>query len=309
MYLNVQQSIDINGVSQYISIRSEKSNGPLLLYLHGGPGDAALPLLLKYNRPLEQHFTVVIWEQRGAGKSYYPFKEADGITIDIFLADLFTLTKWLLQRFAQEKLYLVGHSWGSVLGLRFIQEHPQLIKAYIGCGQVVNMKKSCQEAYQFACTHADEKTAERLKQIDCTYTGDNWLSDLLFVTKQVVKHKGSLYGKTSYSSLILPFLCSWYYSPLDLLRRQRGALQSIRFLWQELMQVDFTGCIRYDVPVLFAEGRHDNHVSSILAHAYYETIETEKQFIWFEKSCHFPQWSEAEKFHQLLIQLLTTDKK
>ena len=73
MYINEQGAIPINGALQYVSIRSEKENAPLLLYLHGGPGDAALPLVLKYNRDLEKHYTVVVWEQRGAGKSYYKF--------------------------------------------------------------------------------------------------------------------------------------------------------------------------------------------------------------------------------------------
>ena len=97
MYINEQGAIPINGALQYVSIRSEKENAPLLLYLHGGPGDAALPLVLKYNRDLEKHYTVVVWEQRGAGKSYYKFGP-EGITIAHFLEDLHTLTELLLKR-------------------------------------------------------------------------------------------------------------------------------------------------------------------------------------------------------------------
>lgn len=70
MELNEQAFIPLNGALQYISVRAEQKGAPLLLYLHGGPGDAALPLVLKFNRELEKHFTVVVWEQRGAGKSY-----------------------------------------------------------------------------------------------------------------------------------------------------------------------------------------------------------------------------------------------
>ena len=106
-------------------IRSEQERAPLLLYLHGGPGDTALPLVLKYNRELERSFTVAVWEQRGAGKSYYPFRPDETITIDTFLQDLLELTQYLLDHFHQKKLYLVGHSWGSVLGLRFIQHNQE----------------------------------------------------------------------------------------------------------------------------------------------------------------------------------------
>lgn len=301
MDIDEQVSLKINGVLQYVSIRAERKNAPLLLYLHGGPGDAALPLVMKYNRELEKSYTVVIWEQRGAGKSYYQFQEA--VTIDDFLQDLYELTKYLLDRFAQAALYLLGHSWGSVLGLRFIQLHPELVHAYIGCGQIVNMRKSCQEAYDFACRHAGKKEWKRLQKIDCTYTADSWLKDLLFVTGQVVKHKGSLYGQTNYQKLITPFLGSKYYTISDLIRRQKGSLQAIQYLWQELMQVNFEGQTRYQVPIILIEGRHDSHVSSALAKQYFDTIETKKKFYWFEESCHFPQWSENERFHKVMDQL------
>lgn len=301
MDIDEQVSLKINGVLQYVSIRAERKNAPLLLYLHGGPGDAALPLVMKYNRELEKSYTVVIWEQRGAGKSYYQFQEA--VTIDDFLQDLYELTKYLLDRFAQAALYLLGHSWGSVLGLRFIQLHPELVHTYIGCGQVVNMRKSCQEAYDFACRHAGKKEWKRLQKIDCTYTADSWLKDLLFVTGQVVKHKGSLYGQTNYQKLITPFLGSKYYTISDLIRRQKGSQQAIQYLWQELMQVNFEGQTRYQVPIILIEGRHDSHVSSALAKKYFDTIETKKKFYWFEESCHFPQWSENERFHKVMDQL------
>lgn len=294
--------MNLNGVSQFVSIRAEKENAPLLVYLHGGPGDAALPLVMKYNKTLEQHFTVVVWEQRGAGKSYYPFDCA--MTIDVFLKDLHSLVENLLSRFHQKSLYLLGHSWGSILGLRFVKDYPELVRNYIGCGQVVNMQKSSKVAYEYALAHADKKSLKKLKGIDCSYQGDTWLNDLLFVTKQVVKHKGSLYGRRNYLDLILPFLFSKTYTFSDLIRREKGSLQSIQYLWQEVMQTDFEAQTRYGAPILFIEGRYDCHVSSDLAKEYFDRIETDKQFYWFEKSCHFPQWSESEKFNQLLCDLL-----
>ena len=301
MYLEEQARIKVNGVTQFISVCSEKAAAPLLLYLHGGPGDAALPLVMKHNKELASHFTLVTWEQRGAGKSYYKF---DGpVGMELFQQDIYELSQYLLSRFHQTSLFLWGHSWGSVLGLRFITEHPELVRTYIGCGQVVNMKKSCRIAYEFALEHADRKALARLQGIDCSYSKDGWLEDLLFVTGQVVKHKGSLYGRSSYNDLIWPFLFSKDYSVPDLIRRQKGGLQALRYLWQELMQTDFEGQTRYDVPLLFVEGRYDSHVSSDLVKAYHDRIETPKRFVWFEKSCHFPQWSESERFNQLLLEL------
>ena len=99
-------------------------------------------------------------------------------------------------------MYLVGHSWGSILGLRFVQAYPELVHTYIGCGQVVNMKKSSKSAYEYARAHADKKALEKLRRIDCSYQTDSWLNDLLFVTRQVVKHKGSQCGRTNYNNLV-----------------------------------------------------------------------------------------------------------
>lgn len=303
MYIDEQSKINLNGVPQFVSICAEKKNAPLLLYLHGGPGDAALPLVMKYNKMLEQQFTLVVWEQRGAGKSYYKFDAP--VTIDVFLQDLHVLVEYLLSRFHQNALYLIGHSWGSILGLRFVQTHPKLVRAYIGCGQVVNMRKSGKIAYDYALEHADKKSREKLRGIDCSYQADSWLNDLLFVTGQVVKHKGSLYGRTNYRDLIIPFLFSRYYTLPDLIRRQKGSLQAIQHLWQEVMQTDFEAQTRYDTPLIFIEGRYDSHVSSALAKEYFDRIETEKQFYWFEKSCHFPQWSESKRFNTLVCDLLS----
>lgn len=302
MAVNEQMKLPLNGVDQYISIRGERPGAPLLLYLHGGPGDAALPLVRKYNRGLEAHFTTVVWEQRGAGKSYYKWQEG-AVTMETFMQDLQALTRLLLDRFQQEKLFLVGHSWGSVLGLRFIQRCPESVRCYVGCGQVVNMEKSCREAYDFARAHGDEKAQARLRTIDCAYTGEHWLDDLLFVTGQVVRHQGSLYGKRNYNSLVWPFIASPQYSVYDLIRRQKGGMQALRSLWPELMHTNFEGQTRFDVPVVFIEGRHDHHVSSALAREYFDTIETDKQFYWFERSGHFPQWSESERFNQLMAEL------
>ena len=300
--------VEINNTKLCISIRTKKLENPILLYLHGGPGDAALPLMLKYNEQLEDIFTVVILEQRGAGKSYYPFAENDHINIDTFIEDIYSLSRVLLKRYDQEKLYLVGHSWGSVLGLKFAKSYPELIQAYVGCGQVINMKKSSQIAYDFALQknveHKNNKIIAKLKAIDCSYGQENWLNDLLFVTGQVIKHGGSIYGKTNLNRFVLDFLFSSNYSLKELVNRQKGSLQSIKYLWQELMDINFENITEFEAPVFFIQGRGDYQVSSELVHEYFQTIESEKQFFWFENSCHFPQWSEPEKFYEVMKSII-----
>lgn len=308
MDVNEITGININGVKQYVSIQSVNKNNPVLLYLHGGPGDAALPLVRKYNKELTEHFTVAVWEQRGAGKSYYVFDPAGNINIDTFLEDAAEVSRYLLGRFSQKKLYLVAHSWGSVIGLKAILKYPDLFYKYVGVGQVVNMKESSRIAFEFAVEknreRGNRKVIERLKNIDYTYSGDNWLEDLLFVTGQVVKNKGSLYGKTNWNRFILDFLLSRDYCIGDLIKRQKGSLQAINYLWPELMGINFEDVKKYDIPVIFIEGKYDMQASSVLAEKYYNSIETEKKLILFEKSCHFPQWSESLRFNKEIIRLL-----
>lgn len=303
MAIIIEEMIELNGQPQFVSIRGKQPDLPLLLYLHGGPGDAAFPLMRKYNQQLEKHFIVVNWEQRGAGKSYYPFGDQlpDMAT---FEADLLALVKILLTTFKREKLYLAGHSWGSVLGLRFIQQHPELIEKYFGIGQVVNMQENFQRQCQFVLTESqarqDKKTTTQLLQVNQALNDENWLKDLLFVTKKVVKYRRSLYGKSNYNQLVKDFIFSREYSLKDLLNREKGSLQAIQTLWPELMTVDFSEITHFEVPVVFFMGRHDQHVSADLLARYYQRISSAKEIEWFEVSSHFPQWEEAEKFNQLL---------
>jgi pimeloyl-ACP methyl ester carboxylesterase len=301
---NTVEYIEINGKKQCVSIRGEKPDLPVLLYLHGGPGDAALPLVAKYNKRLEEIFTVVTLEQRGAGKSYYKFSKYEDISIETYIQDIYVLVNYLLNRFEVEKIYIVGHSWGSVLGLNFISRYPHLVHVYIGCGQVINMKKSSRIAYDFAVRKNEEEenalVLDRLGTIDPSYSGRRWFEDLMFVTGQVVKYKGSLYGRRNYNRFILDFLSSPDYSLIDLRNRVRGAQQSVRRLWPELMETNFETVDRFETPVIFIEGLYDYHVSSELVLDYCEILKSRRQFFWFDKSCHFPQWSEADRFFEVM---------
>ena len=132
-------SVNINGVSQWLSIRGEDERNPLLLYLHGGPGSPATLLAgRRYSAWIEKHFVVVHWEQRGTCKSYSPALEKTPLTTEQLIADVDAVAHHLLVRFHREKLYLVGHSWGSLLGINAITDHPDRYYAYIGIGQFVN---------------------------------------------------------------------------------------------------------------------------------------------------------------------------
>jgi len=142
--------VDINGVEQGMFIQSRNIHNPVLLFVHGGPGMPEYWLTQHYPTGLEDHFTVVWWEQRGAGLSYHPDIPPETMTAEQFVTDTLEVTRYLLKRFGQEKIYLMAHSWGSYIGIQVAARAPELYHAYIGMGQISYQIQSEQLAYQYA---------------------------------------------------------------------------------------------------------------------------------------------------------------
>jgi len=140
--------VSINGVDQGMFIKSKDINNPVLLFVHGGPGMPEYWLTQRYPTGLEDIFTVVWWEQRGAGLSYSADIPPETMTAEQFVADTIEVTKYLRQRFGKEKIYLMAHSWGSYIGIQAAAREPDLYYAYIGMGQISHQIQSEQLAYQ-----------------------------------------------------------------------------------------------------------------------------------------------------------------
>ena len=134
--------VPINGAEQGMVIRCANPANPVLLFVHGGPG---LPeYFLDATRPtrLEREFTVVWWDQRGAGLSYRAGSSAESMTVEQFVDDTIAVTDYLRERFGQDKNYLLGHSWGSAVGIRAAARAPERYRAYIGMGQITHQIES-----------------------------------------------------------------------------------------------------------------------------------------------------------------------
>jgi pimeloyl-ACP methyl ester carboxylesterase len=115
------ESLFIGKVKQWILIRGKDFDNPVLLFLHGGPGTSEMCLLREYTAELEKDFVVVTWDQRSAGKSFAAKDPATSMNIDTFVSDTHELTNYLLYRFNKEKIFLMGHSWGTVVGVLTVQ--------------------------------------------------------------------------------------------------------------------------------------------------------------------------------------------
>jgi len=140
------QTLELGGVSQTILMQGENPANPILLVLHGGP---SLPLpgvsskgsdytIVTNTKELVKHFVLVFWDQRGTGKSYHQSIPKASMTIDQFVADTLELTDYLRKRFDQEKIFIAGHSWGSIIGLKAVSEYPSKFFSYIGISQIVS---------------------------------------------------------------------------------------------------------------------------------------------------------------------------
>jgi pimeloyl-ACP methyl ester carboxylesterase len=244
---NVSQSIaslekvNLGGQKQWILIRGTDVTKPVILFLHGGPGTSNMCLLRKYTGELEKHFIVVTWDQRGAGKSYRAINPHSSMTIDRFVLDTGELTQLLCHRFNQKKIFLVGHSWGSLIGIFSIQKYPDLYHAYIGIGQIVNMQENEQISYDWtlaqATTAEDKRAIQTLTEIGTLpYTGDGQ-KKLMTQRRLLGKYGGELYGSSKgafpliFSSLIL----ASEYTLIDKVNFFKGIFASNSLLWQELL--------------------------------------------------------------------------
>lgn len=313
--ISILENVLIGGVKQSICIRGNDINKPILLVVHGGPGDAAMPIMNRINRNLEKDFIVVNWDQRGAGKSFYNFNKDSDISIDKFVRDLHEISCYLLNKLGKEKMYILGHSWGSVLAIKAIQRHPELYYAYIGVGQVVDMVENEMLSYDFTLQEAikrGDKSAEMtLSNMGSAYIfSEDWMDKLLTQRKLLLQYGGSLWGQKSYWSLEKQFLNCPEYTFVDIVNRVRGSKQSIKFLWTELMKVNFLKTVnKIEIPVFFFQGKHDYNTPSASLVKYFERLDApQKELIWFDESAHFPQWEEPDKFHESLIEIVENQK-
>lgn len=302
------KKICLGGLEQHLLIRGENRDNPVVLFLHGGPGSAQIGFAPRYQRELEKEFVVVNWDQRGAGKSYSKDIPLDSMNIDQFVSDARELVDYLCDEFEKEKLYIVGHSWGSILGTLLVHRYPERIKAYIGMGQVVNMNDNEAVSYRFVLEEATRtKNLKAIKELE--RIGEppykNQMKDLLIQRKWLSKFKGAVYEKKLYKEIIKYLLTSSEYSLSNIFNFTQGNKFSLKSMWSELLTFDATRDVpEMKVPVYFCIGRHDYNTPFELSYKYYEVLKApKKEFIWFERSAHSPIFEETEEFSKTMIRI------
>ncbi len=304
------EQIELDGTRQWVLIRSEDVANPVVLFLHGGPGTSMLTLLRKNTRSLEQHFTVVNWDQRGAGKSFAAGHDRDGMRMDRFVQDVLDLSSHLAQRFGGRKILLVGHSWGSAIGMLAVAQRPELFSAYVGIGQVSDAARGERISYDWTLEQAqralDRASIRKLKGSGPPpYTGSDWQAQFMTERRILGKYGGELHGSRigAFGVVLRNIVVSREYTLRDRINVFRGILRSVRALFPELYALDLCARVpEVQVPVYFCLGRHDYEVPSLLSASYFEALMApRKQLLWFENSAHLPNTEEKEKFNRFLV--------
>lgn len=297
------EQISLGGVAQWILIRGNSIEKPLLLKLHGGPGQAEMATV-RFNRLLEKDFIVVEWDQRGAGKSAKAIDPEHAMNIAQFVEDTHDLTELLLKRFHQKSLILVGSSWGSVIGIETIQKYPDLYRAFVSTGQIANFTEGMNVGYRFLMIEAkkrnDMKALNELAKIGAPPYDDDAQRD---VYGKWLEAYGGLWHSSEKFDRVGWMTSSVEYAWPEKLHYTSAAKKSFNLLLPQLAAVNLDRTARQvAVPVYFAVGRYDHMAPFEVSQDYFSIlVAPKKEWVWFEASAHFPQWEESEKFHDLLV--------
>jgi pimeloyl-ACP methyl ester carboxylesterase len=311
--INSLEAVQIGGIQQWIEMRGQNVNDPILLFIHGGPGIAFIPMASSFQDPWEKYFTVVQWDQRGAGKTYEANdKELQRRTMNVpqMEQDTVEVVNYLRKRFHREKIFVLGHSWGSMLGLWLAHEHPESIYAFVGTGQAISMQENevagYREVLQAARDQHNERGVKELESIapyppatpdfNKTQVVRNWESTLLGLPP-------SEKSFTNTKRILTTMVSAPEYSLADDVGWIRGQTFSLETMFPGLMDADLTKLgSDFRVPIFFFEGRVDPYCPPSVIADYVEKINApQKEIVWFENSGHFPFYEEKQKFTDELV--------
>ena len=301
-------TVEIGGHDQVLMIRGTGVENPVLLFLAGGPGGTEIGGM-RADESLEQDFVVVTWDQRGTGKSYPAIDPTETLTVDQMVADTIEVTNYLRDRFDADKVYLVGQSWGTVLGTLAVQQRPELYHAYVGTGQMVSLRETDLMFYEDTLAWAEQTGNDGLAQT-LIANGPPPYDDVRDYEPVVsYEHDWNPYpGLASLVEMPMNLFVSEN-SALDIVNGARGLADTYSVLYPQLQDIDFRRDVtRLEVPTYLVQGAHEARGRAVLADAWFATLEApSKQLIRFEESGHRPSFEEPDAFHAVMTELVLTD--
>lgn len=311
--------ITIGGIEQYIQIRGQDISNPVIIMLHGGPGNNMAYYSYYWQTDLEQNYTIVHWDQRGCGNTYYRNTEAQKPNLDLLLSDLDELVDYIRSEYNKEKVIIMGHSWGTFLGAIYSGEHPEKLSAYIGISQMMDFMKSEQIAAEEAIrlANAAGKTQDTLKineklELIMTFQIFDKQTATKFLEFRQLKDKYLPSGDTmSALETILLRLLSPYLTFNDLkwmfnfnkLIKSNSELYEALLSEGKLSMYDYN--LKYEVPVIIIAGDCDWITPHSMAFNYFNDIfAPNKEFITIENTGHIPFVDKPKEFTEELLRAL-----
>ncbi len=313
--IHVEEYAAINGIDQFLFHLGTRPENPVLLFLHGGPGSAESLFTHVFQQKWEELYTVVHWDQRGAGKTLT--KNPHSLpTIELLLEDLFEVVQNLKRRYKKQKIALIGHSWGSILGSLFVQKHPEEVAYFIGVGQVVSMLENERVGYnkvkEMIEQAGDVKSLKKLTAIG-DYPGDRIDFTPAFLKKCEKVRK--LQGK--YDLAIKLGLGTWFTvlkSPIfqfsDIVAFTKIFKANAK-LHQFLGDFDLRAeQAEYEVSIYYILGGNDWQAPYLLAQQYFEEIKAPRKGIHIIPGAgHMTMMDEPDLFFEALQQIYSTEEK
>jgi pimeloyl-ACP methyl ester carboxylesterase len=301
------ERIELGGVPQTILVRGRDPAKPVLLFVHGGPGFGQLPLAPLYSGELERHFVVVHWDQRGAGASCAGTDFAS-VTRERIVADAIELSERLRARFGGRPIFLLGHSWGSVVGALAAQQRPELFAAYVGMGQVVNGRRNEELSYRFVVDEAqrrgDTEALAELAQVRPPYPTPR---ELGVQRRWLGAYRGSLHAVERAREALPAALFGREYTLATRVRFFPCFGRSLERLWGGLDGFDaITQIPRLEIPVFFFTGREDWNTPFALTEEWAASLTAPHvELVWFDGVGHVPPLEAPEAFQARLVEKLT----
>jgi pimeloyl-ACP methyl ester carboxylesterase len=296
----------LGGVDQWVMIRGENLANPPLILLHGGPGLSETVFFRRFNAVLEKSFTVVYWDQRGAGKSFDSEAPKSSMTVDRFIADLDELVDAVRKRLGRNKVVLFGHSWGSALGVLYAVRFPEKVAAYVGSGQIGDWPAGESLSYAFALAEAerrgDRRAAKKLRAIGPPpHTAKSLWAQRMTLSR--LEGRVSAGNMWNLGRVVLGVPES---SIFDLPKTMRGFISSIDAMWSQVSRLNLLKLApALQIPVFFFLGRRDHWVPPETSVAYFDAlIAPAKKLVWFEESGHEPFVDEPAKFNTAMVELV-----
>ena len=305
------EKVRIGGIEQWVSIRGNDRRNPVLLVVHGGPGYVSMPMSWWNGRGWEEYFTVVHWDQRASGKTHLLTPQeriAPTLTPERMIADAEEMVAWVRKDLGKDKIFLLGHSYGSYLGLETARRHPQWLHAYIGVGQATDVAESERRGWRATLDAARrDGNAEAVRELEALapYAAPGHpptIQQIYAQRKWLQRYGGTMaYRQNNDDDSVLARL-SPDYSDEQLRGVWKGNDFATPILLPQLMTQNLATGKTLDCPLILLLGRHDTNVNSDVAAEWYAQVKAPgKALVWFEHSAHMPMTEEPGKFLLALV--------